>query len=285
MKKQMLLKWSEWQEILLGKLYAWWVKLIGMLPNLFLAALVVAAAHFAGTGARRVIARLARLNSGKESVSSLFGTVAYFIVLILGIAIALSLLDLKQALSSLLAGAGIVGIVLGFAFQDLSSNLISGVFIALRRPFEKGHVVETNGFMGIIEEIQIRTTVIRTFQGLHLMIPNRDIIQKPLTNYSLALDRRVEVTFMISPANDLQKAVACASKALSDISYRHKEKPPEVYLSGISENAVRIACWLWIYNHLPPGFMVAQHDVIRSVTEAFTKNNIDLLLPNTFSRA
>jgi small conductance mechanosensitive channel len=179
----------------------------------------------------------------------------------------------------LLAGAGIVGLALGFAFQDLTANFISGVFIAFRKPFEVGETVETNGFIGNIEEIHLRTTTIRTFQGLHLLIPNKEIFQKLMINHSRTDERRIEIEFSISLENDLELTQRVAKEAIQKLSYLHKEKQIEFYFTGLQDNSIRVAIWYWIYNRLPPGFMVARHEGIVLVMKAFSQNNISVVIP------
>jgi small conductance mechanosensitive channel len=181
--------------------------------------------------------------------------------------------------SSLLAGAGIIGIILGFAFQDITSNFISGVYIALKKPFDIGHTIKTNDFIGNVEEIHIRSTTIRTFSGLHLMIPNRDIIQKPLINYSLTNERRIELEFYIDAASDLEKTYNAIQEGMSHISYTYPGKNTEIYFNDFKENAIKVAVWFWIDNHAPPGFMVARHDAIFNVMTVLRKKSISLMIP------
>ncbi|MBC7903255.1 MAG: mechanosensitive ion channel family protein [Gemmatimonadaceae bacterium] len=271
-----------WLDIIGEKLARWWIHFIKILPNILLALLVLVVFYLIARWTRKLLFRLSIRISGKVSVSNLFSTVTQVVILFIGLFIVLDILQLDKAVSSLLAGAGIIGLALGFAFQDLSSNFISGVFIAFKKPFEVGHTVETNSFIGNIEEIQLRSTTIRTFSGLHLMIPNKDIFQKPMINYSLTADRRIEFNLAISYTSDLTTALDAAIAAVNTIPYLHKERKPEVYFTGFGENSIKMSIWVWIYNHLPPGYMVAQHDVVLSVTNAFKQNDISLVVPITF---
>src|SRR5690606_28863708 len=115
--------------------------------------------------------------SDTPALSGLLSSIGYLAIFFVGISIALDVLQLDKAVSSLLAGAGIIGLALGFAFQDLTANFISGIYITFRRPFEVGHQVETNGFTGTVENIELRSTTLRTIDGLHVIIPNKDIFQ------------------------------------------------------------------------------------------------------------
>jgi small-conductance mechanosensitive channel len=166
-------------DLILKRLEDWLSGLFRILPNLALAVLVFVTFFIAARYIRKISYRIIHRIARKTSISGLLSSILYFLILFIGLFIGLGLLHLEKTISSLLAGAGIIGLALGFAFQDLTANFISGVFIILRKPFEVGHLVETNGFVGIIEEIQLRSTAIRTVQGLHITLPNKDIFQKP----------------------------------------------------------------------------------------------------------
>jgi small conductance mechanosensitive channel len=268
-----------WADILTNKLAGWWDKAVDLMPNIILALIVIICFFFLGKFFRRTAYKISVKLSRKSSVSGLFSSVAYMLILMIGLFIALDILQLNKALSSLLAGAGIIGLVLGFAFQDLSANFISGIYIAFKKPFEVGQTIETNGYMGNIEEIQLRTTIIRTFQGLHLMIPNKDIFQKPMINYSRSEERRMELAFNISVEYDIRKISSLAISAVEKLDYIVKERPVEFYYTGFGENYVRVAVWFWIYNHKPPGFMVAQNDAIVNIISALAEQGISLVIP------
>lgn len=266
-------------ELINEKLQHWWISFIQLLPNLVLALLVIVLSVMAGRFVRKAFYRLIIRLSGKPSVSSLFSTIMQVIILFIGLFFALDILQLNKAVSSLLAGAGIIGIILGFAFQDITSNFIAGIYIALKKPFDIGHTIKTNDFIGNVEEIQLRSTTIRTFSGLHLMIPNRDVIQKPLTNFSLTPERRIELEFFIDHNADLEMAHKAAMDAISKIQYLYPGKPVEIYFNDIKYTAVKLSVWFWIDNHSPPGYMVARHDAIFYILNAFREHSIPLVLP------
>ena len=113
-----------------------------MLPNLVLAIIVVAAAYFLAKLIRNVSYKVTQRVSSSDSVSGVVSVILQTLTMFLALTIALNILNLDKAVASLLAGVGIIGLALGFAFQDLSSNFISGLYMAFRRPFEIGDKVE-----------------------------------------------------------------------------------------------------------------------------------------------
>ena len=258
---------NKWTDLIWGKLLRWGDYLVKMLPNFVLAVLVMLAFIFVAKLVRKLSARIVHRLSKSESVSSLTSAIIYTLVVAVGLMISLKILKLEQAVTSLLAGVGILGLALGFAFQDLTSNFISGAFIVFKRPFDVGHTVDTNGFVGTVEDIQLRATMIRTMAGLHVIIPNKDIFQKPIINYSLTQARRVELEFFISNIVGLREASEALLTAIDGLHDRGGQKDPEVYFSGIEEGKTKVYISFWTKRTVPDDFLKAKHEAVLAVTD------------------
>src|SRR5579862_7897270 len=192
-----MISMEKWFDQVKNKLWGWLEHFLSDLPEIIFAALVFAFFLLLAKYLRQLIYRIIFRLSQKKSISTLFSTIFFITLVSVGLFVSLEILHLEKTISSLLAGAGIIGLALGFAFQDLTANFISGVFIIFKKPFETGQVVKTNDFTGVVEEIQLRSTILRTFQGLHITLPNKDIFQKSLTNYSLSSERRVDIALTL----------------------------------------------------------------------------------------
>ncbi|HIE34178.1 MAG TPA: mechanosensitive ion channel [Candidatus Altiarchaeales archaeon] len=107
-----------------------------------------------------------------------------YIVYIVALVIILSIFGLDEALYTLLTGGAILGFAIGYAAKDIVSNMLSGIIIAVDRPFKIGHDVELVGVKGTVKEISLRTTVIKLEDGTLVEIPNSLVISKPIKNFS-----------------------------------------------------------------------------------------------------
>ena len=173
-----------------------WADAFGeMLPNVIVALLTMSlfwvGARVAGGASDRALRRLDTHEAARDLVSRIIRIA----VLLVGVVVSLGVMNLDKALASILAGAGIVGLALGFAFQDLAGNLISGVGLAVHRkwPFKIGDVVETNDIFGVVEKIHLRTSILRTLDGKMVVSPIKQIYQHKVVNYSVSGRRRVEL--------------------------------------------------------------------------------------------
>ncbi|MEL6558968.1 MAG: mechanosensitive ion channel family protein [Bacteroidota bacterium] len=234
-------------DILSNKLEEWLESTTAMLPNMFIAMLVMITFYFIARVIKSVSSNILNRFSEKKALNNLFTTFAYLGVLGVGLIISLNILHLEQTVSSLLAGAGIVGLALGFAFQDITANFISGVFIAFRKPIQVGDIIETGSYMGLVEEINLRVTVIRTFQGLHVIIPNKDIFQSAVTNYTKTDDRRIDLEVGVSYADNLEQVKEITIKAVSKIPNLMPGREIELYYNAFGDSSINFILMIWIH--------------------------------------
>ena len=132
---------SDAYTLVYNKVEGWLEALVAMLPNLVVATIVLAFFLLIAKGAKKLSIKLSGKFSQNVGLNSLIATVVYVMVVGVGIFTALSILQLDRALTSLLTGAGIIGLALSFAFQDSASNFISGVFLAIRKPLNVGDIL------------------------------------------------------------------------------------------------------------------------------------------------
>lgn len=187
---------------------------------------------------------------------------------------ALNVLSLEKTVSSLLAGVGIIGLALGFAFQDLTANFISGVFMSVKRPFEVGDKIETNSFIGTVYHMELRSTTILTTAGLHVVIPNKDIFQKPIINYSRSTERRVELDLVALNTFDLSMVESVIRKALENIDTDKPISDIEIFYTSIDDAKAKLTVSFHIDNAEPKGFFNSRHKAIKAIYKAFAEKGI-----------
>src|SRR4029079_7943822 len=99
-----------------------------------------------------------------------------------GLFISLGILGLQKTVASLLAGAGILGLALGFAFQDIAANFMAGIFLSIEHPFRAGHLIESKDILGVVRRVHLRWTEIRSPEGQVILVPNKQVFENPITN-------------------------------------------------------------------------------------------------------
>ena len=272
------MNYSQAAGLIYTELANWGRIAIRYVPRLALAILILVLFSLISRWISRLVIRGFDRFSDNYSVINLTGAVVRVLVVALGLFIALSVLDLDKAVTSLLAGAGVVALAVGFAFQDLTANFISGTMIALARPIQVGDVVETNGFTGKVLDVKLRSIVLDNFQGQTIEIPSKDVFQKPITNYSRTGERRLEVNYGISYIDDLANAQMVAIRAIQALPFVQADKPVQVHYRNFTLDNVQSYVWFWIDQTKtnPP---TATTEAIKALKIAFDKNDILMMFP------
>ncbi len=261
------------------KIQSWIEGLIDMLPNLLVAVLIVLLFYALGKIVRSAFKRLFESLSNNVVVINLFATIIYLVIILMGLLIALNVLHLEQTVTSILAGAGILGIALGLAFQDISTNFISGIIMAFKKPIKVGDIIETERFIGKVEEIDLRVTTIKTFQGLHVLIPNKDVFQLAVTNYTKTHERRVDIEIGVSYAEDLEKVKEVSIQAIEDLNIKLEGTDVGVYYNKFDNSSINFTLMFWIHYPDQQGYLEAQSKAIIAIKKAFDKNGITIPFP------
>ena len=275
---QQTMDYSQAAGLIYTEIATWGRTAVRYVPRLALAILILVLFTFLSRWISRLVVRGFDRFSDNHSVINLTGAVVRVLVVGVGLFVALSVLELDKAVVSLLAGAGVVALALGFAFQDLTANFISGTMIALARPIQVGDVVETNGYTGKVLDIKLRSIVLDNFQGQTIEIPSKDVFQKTVINFSRTGERRLEVSYGISYADDLTKAQQVATQAVQALPFVRADKPVEVHYRNFTLDNVQgyVLFWIDLTKDTPP---VATSEAIKALKTAFDQNDILMMFP------
>jgi small-conductance mechanosensitive channel len=271
------MKFEKFWSLIDEKLSNWLEATIKHLPN-FVGAILIAItfsiiARFAGNAMKKVL--LKALDS--PQIANLLASIFKVCVLVAGIFVALDFLGLTGTVTSLLAGAGIIGLAIGFAFQDMTENLIAGIAMGIRKPFQIGDVVEADNVFGTVKTINLRNTLVETFFGQLEVIPNKILFRNVLTNYSTTGIRRLEVPVGISYADDPEKAAEVIVEYINQYNFVIKKDETTVFAKDFGDSSVNLLLWFWIDYPGETSFMQARHQAVVGVKKAL--ESADILIP------
>lgn len=262
------------------KVSGWVESAIAILPNFIIAIIVLLVFVFLARLARKLVHKVTSKRKGHEALTNLLAAIVYIAVLLLGIVIALDILALDKTVTSILAGIGVVGIALGFAFQDIGANFISGVILAGRKPFEVGDLIKSNDVFGTVKEINLNVTKIETFQGQEVLIPNKDVLSNIITNYSVTGARRIDLSAGVSYGDDLDKVLRVSEEAIKGLPFILKDKGVDVQYTEFGGSSINLVIKYWI--KYPGGeviYPVALSEGIRALKKAYDENGITIPFP------
>jgi small-conductance mechanosensitive channel len=150
--------------------------------------------------------------------------------------------------------------------------------MAVKRPIAVGELIETNGFRGLVEKIELRTTVIETLDGRLIRIPNKEIFQKPITNLSRRPTRRVDIEVGVSYRDDLETASEVAHRAVSDLE-RDDSRDVEVFFTGFGSSSIDLVVRFWIQFEGYASYLSARSSAVQAIKNAFDESEITIPFP------
>lgn len=262
-----------------AKLEGWFQELVVMLPNLAVAILAVLAfglaARWVGKAVRATLLRV----SGNEPISDLCGSLARLATVAVGVFAALSMLQLDRTLTSLLAGVGVVGLALGFAFQDIAANFMSGLIMALKRPFNVGDLIEIEGRKATVQRIELRATLVQTLDGLSILVPNKEIFQNAIINYTRTKSRRMDLSVGTAYCDDLEKVREVTMAAVRELEGRDLTRDVELFFEAFGDSSINFTLRVWLAESDEISYLNARSEAMIAIKKAYDREGITIPFP------
>ncbi|MEO5910992.1 MAG: mechanosensitive ion channel family protein [Pelobium sp.] len=261
------------------KLTTWYAGIVKSLPNIALAAIVIVIGVFISKLLRKYSLKMIRKFSHLETINKLFASFMYILGMGVTIFTALDILNLDKAVTTALAGAGILGLALAFAFQDIAANFMSGIFMSFRHPFNIGDLVKIDHHLGRIEAINLRDTTIITLQGQRLIIPNKTVFQNTIENFSSTGMRRLDLKIGVSYGDDLEKVRDITLKAANAVKNRDQNKEIELFYEEFGDSSINFNLRIWLDTTAQKTYMDTRSEAIISIKKAYDENEITIPFP------
>jgi len=275
-------QFSESFNKLVEKMEGWLDSIVLALPNIILASIVLVISIFIARNLKRVAQKGLQRTGANKTVTGLLSNMSVAIFMLISLFIILNILDLSDALTALLGTAGVAGLAVGLALQDPMVNLFSGVLMGVRDYYKVGDLVETNDYFGRILKINLRSTVILSPQGQEIIIPNKEVLQNPLINFSHNGRRRVDIACGIAYGDDLEKVKKVAIAAIENSNIDLQEtRPIEFFYTGFGGSSIDFTIRFWKNITAQKDHLAAQSQAIIALKKAFDKNDITIPFPIT----
>jgi small-conductance mechanosensitive channel len=198
--------------------------------------------------------------------------------LIAGLVVALDILGATALLSTILGAAGIVGLAIGFAVKDTVENFIASIMLSIRQPFRPNDTVEIDGDTGNVIRLTSRATILLSFDGNHIRIPNSTVFKSRIVNFTRNDERRFLFDFGIAADADLAKARTIAEATLRNLPFVLEKPAVAVWIEDVGDSSVTIRMTAWIAQH-ETSFVTARGEAIRLVKLALEAEGIALPEP------
>ncbi|WP_187471217.1 mechanosensitive ion channel family protein [Luteimonas viscosa] len=256
-----------------GRVAARLAELAAKLPLLLVALLIVAfAAWLGGFVSRRL--HLLRLRTDNPYMDALIRNVLRALLVLSGVLIALELLQATALVSAVLGSAGVIGLVLGFAFKDIAENYVAGVLLSLRQPFAPGDHVVIDGNEGKVVALHSRSTLLMTLDGNELRLPNALVFKAIILNYSRNPKRRFDFAVTIDVGQSIHRAQSLGLEQVCRIEGLLSDPGPSWSVQEFAPTGIVLRFFGWIdQRHSDLGKV--RSEAIRMVKAAYARAGIE----------
>ncbi len=248
-----------------------------ILPNVVIGVVIFAVFWIVAKVIQKVVVRTTR-NYNNAGLASVLSRLAYWILLIVGLLIAATIIIPSMTPGKLISTLGIGGVAIGFAFKDIFQNLLAGILILLRQPFKVGDEITSGKFTGTVEAIETRATFIKSYDGIRVIIPNSQIYQEPIeviTAYDMV---RSEYDLGIGYGDNIGEALEISLRTLKSIDGIMKDPAPDAYVWALAGSSINLRLRWWT-NPRRPNVVATYSEVLKQVSEALAEAAIDIPFP------
>ena len=266
-------------ELITAKLHVWLNGLSLQLPNIVAGLVLVLLAWFGG----RLVARGVRHGFHKRKLYDLGGVMASITfggIVAAAVLVACVILFPSVKPATIISSLGIGSVAIGFAFKDILQNLLAGILLLINRPFRRGDQIVVKEYEGTVEHIQSRATLIKTYDGRRVIIPNSDIYTSPVTVNTAFEHRRSQFDVGIGYGDDPAEAGRVFVAAVSAVEGVEATPAPEALPWGLDDSCVTLRVRWWT-SSVRTDVVHVQARVIRALFEAAREHGIDLPYPTT----
>ena len=214
-----------------------------LLMNWALAALIALVGWWLAKWISRVLYRALSRAGVEPTLAGFLRNMAYAVLLVVVLITAMQKVGVST--TSLLAVLGAAGLAVGLAMKDSLSNIASGVMLIVLRPFRDGDSVQAAGMEGVVEEVRIFQTRMRTFDNRLIILPNSMITTAPIINYTAKPLRRIDILVGVGYDDDLKKAKDILLQIALDNALVLKQPEPVVQVTRLSESSVDLTLFAW----------------------------------------
>ncbi|WP_281859763.1 mechanosensitive ion channel family protein [Litoreibacter halocynthiae] len=259
----------------LGEIKSVGKRIVTSLPLIVLALIVLPLTWWLSSLAARGIRRWLLGGIASPFLRDIVSRAIALPIFLIGLFVVLQVAGLTQIAVSVVGGAGVIGIVVGFAFRDIAENFLASLLLSIRRPFQSGDYIEVAGMAGSVRSMNTRSTVLLSPEGNHIQIPNAMIFKSTIVNYTSSANRRD--TLVIGVGYDV--SIARGQSLILEVIAGHEavlnQPEPMILVDGLGSSTVNIKAYYWV-NAKDFSVLKVKSALLRQVTKRLTEEGVSM---------
>ncbi len=252
-----------------------WRDFVRSLPFILFGLLILALSVVAGVLATRASRGFLQRKIQSPLLRAVVARAIGVLVFLCGVYIILRISGLTQLALTVVGGTGLVGLAVGIAFRDITENFLASIFLSMQRPFETGDLIEVADVTGYVQQLNVRTTILMTFDGNLVQIPNATVYKSNLRNFTTNINRREDFQVGIGYDDPINLAQEIARKVLMDHPAVLNDPEPSVLVDSLGTSTVNLKVYFWL-NGRDYSWLKVRSSVIRQVKVAYQNQGISM---------
>ena len=255
-------------------------KILRSLPAIIFGALILVISWMLSHLVYKLVPLIFRHKMAPSLLHEVFARAISFCVFLLGVYFIFEMSDLTTMALTVISGTGLLGIIIGIAFRDITENFLASILLSIQNPFHAGDLIDITspvtgyGVTGYVERLTLRVTILVSLEGNHLQIPNATVYKSNIRNYSSNPNRREDFIISIGINCSISKAVEAALRVVMEEKAILKDPEPLVLVDGLTKDLVNLHIYYWI-DVRKHNWLKVKSSVIRLVKQAFQDEEID----------
>jgi small conductance mechanosensitive channel len=241
---------------------------------LLFALIILVVGSWAAKLVRKIVTRLLSKRNIDPTIVGFLGNFTYILLMVFVVLAALGKLGVQT--TSFVAVIGAAGLAIGLALQGSLANFAAGFLMILFRPFKKGDYIEAGGTAGIVDQIQVFTTVLKTPDNRLVIVPNAKVMGDNITNYSAMDTRRLDLTFGVSYGDDIAKVKSVLMGIAESDDRALKDPAPQILLGELANSSVNFIMRVWVKSE---DYWPFKFETTEKVKLEFDKQGISIPFP------
>ena len=253
--------------------------LLDRLPFIVLGVFVFFLFFVAGRIVRRVANRVSKRAQRHSNVGLVVGRLGQGTSVLVGLLVAMVIAIPGFTVGQLFSILGVGSVAIGFAFRDILQNFLAGILLLINQPFRIGDQIIADKLEGTVEDIQTRATLVRTYDGRRVVVPNSDLFTGLVTVNTAFETRRLEHVVGISYDDDIEKAIAVLEAVMRGAPSVMDTPEPDAFVMNFSESSVDIQMFWWISSPYQKDVIYSRGEVLRKARRALDEAGITIPFP------
>lgn len=252
-----------------------WRNIIRMIPSLILGLTILIMAWFTAKLIAFIAKKAFLYRLQNPLLQKIVGWSITLGVFLLGLYLLFYLMGLTGIALTVIGGTGLLGIILGIAFKDITENLLASIFLSINNPFNAGDLIEIIGIVGYVQSLTIRSTILINLEGNYIQIPNATVYKNSIRNFSSNPNRREDFSVGIGYECNIAQAQEIALDVLKNHPAVLNEPEPWVLVNNLGKSTINLQMYFWLDGN-KHSWLKVRSSVIRLIKKSFEENNISM---------